>query len=222
MGEQLQNVSDKQPDSSNSPEESAENNSALQIRSLAQATQIIRQADELLANPNFDPAALFAATEVMREKIDGIAFYDDEYRWRIEAAEGRLRQMQAYLSALRSNHERLKSYARHCVEQSGGDELPGNDFRIVLQSAQPSVRLTKEAVTAQDYLEHPTLVRQIPRKYEPDKAAIREALEAGVEVPFAELVPSTYVRIYPARVGRKKPKKVSESKTKRLKEGKAS
>lgn len=91
----------------------------------------------------------------------------------------------AKLKARENAAQRLKDRLAMFMQASGQAKLPAGVFSISTQQSQSVDVLDVDAL--------PEQYRRV--KVEPDKTAIKEALKSGAQVPGAQLVESTHVRI---------------------------
>ena len=157
--------------------------------SLAQSHNLydIEDALELLleaaeARPD-DPSMSEAVGEYLQaatEKRDNIARFLThlENQQELAKAEGRrLKDREARLSRIQSH---LEDYVIRFMESRGVRKLEGKTATLSLRSCPPSVQILDPSVLPAQFL-------VIKQEAVPDKKAIKSAIEAGMEVPGADL-----------------------------------
>lgn len=88
--------------------------------------------------------------------------------------------MTLWISAIENRADYLKDYTKVCMEQMGKTKVACPWFNISIQKNPPSVRVYDEAALPFEYVLEVVNVKV-------DKAAIKAALSAGVEVSGAKL-----------------------------------
>jgi hypothetical protein len=135
--------------------------------------QLVR-SDELLEDPNFDPAQLIGQ---IRDKVDAIKSVID----RMENVEAYLRGCAKPLlekaRAIGANQGRLKKYVAETMAMQHIEKIPGNMFSARLRTSPPAMEMTRPA-SPQDFVEHPNYVQMI-REYRWDAAKIKADLLSG-------------------------------------------
>lgn len=102
-----------------------------------------------------------------------------------EMIDAHIAKMQAKKKALMNNAERAKESLKQVMQATGVLSVKSDDgtFSAVLSPGRDeSVDVFDAAQLPPDYL------REIPAKYEPDKALIKKALKDGFDVPGARIV----------------------------------
>ncbi len=89
-----------------------------------------------------------------------------------------IREMSDRKARFSARAERRYTMAEHLMDAIGLRKLAMPDFLASIRPVRPKVQITDEAALPDRFVRHKT---------EPDKIAIREALEAGSEVPGAVL-----------------------------------
>ncbi len=87
--------------------------------------------------------------------------------------------------------ERMKMSVKTLSVLVGTKEFLGNTYRMVVSSAKPRMEINADLLPDSWKLPEVTLV--------PDKEKIRQALEAGQEIPGAKLIESYSIRTYYAK-----------------------
>jgi len=92
--------------------------------------------------------------------------------------------MAARRKAIERRSEALRAYVKHNMLSTGISKISCDYFQLAIQNNPPSVDVFDEAQLPAVYL------REIPAKYEPDKALIAKAIKDNFEVPGARLTHS--------------------------------
>ena len=93
------------------------------------------------------------------------------------------------LKQVRSNAiDRLKASLKGAMQLYGVSEIKSPTLKINFRKSE-SVLITDQSALTKEYL------REIPAKYEPDKAKIKEAIKSGEPVIGAELVTNQSIQI---------------------------
>lgn len=152
----------------------------------------LRDIDDDLLPEEFDPAEVVGD---IKDKVDAIKWRLDSWAATAKMIEEEyikpLKQKQA---AILGKAERLKDYVQHQMIANGFEKLPGEMFRVQVQNSPASV-VTKDFANANFFLQSPDLVIQ-ETTYKWDKEKIRQKLESGVELSFAELKKGKHIRFY--------------------------
>lgn len=137
------------------------------------------QADELLADPSFDPAA---AIGELKDKVDRLFYFDDWIKTRHAAIQAIATSYQKTATALKKNHDRFRAYCAETMSRAGALEYPGNEKRINLQGGQPIPASLEIKIPAdeQAHIKYPELCKaQIQIAYVWDHEALKAAFEGG-------------------------------------------
>ncbi len=123
------------------------------------------------------------------EKVDGYAYRHSRFAvmeaWYKEKAEEFLKIAKSYAKAQAT----LKENAKTAMELLGTDELKGNDWRLKVSKAKPSVKIENLDQIGGEYLISEMVTRV-------DKNKIAAALSDGHKVPGAELESNISLRVY--------------------------
>lgn len=160
--------------------------------SLSELIKQIRDIDDDMLPAEFDPAEVVGD---IKEKVDAI-------KWRIDTWEAHAKMIdEEYIKALRQKREailgkvqKLKEYVQFQMVTNGFEKLPGAMFRVQLQNSPKSVE-TKEFACAKMFLNYPEYVVQ-ETTYKWNKESLKESLENGEILTFAELKQGKHVRFY--------------------------
>lgn len=108
-----------------------------------------------------------------------------------DAVEMAGKRMQARAKALRGQFDSLRGYLHENMTKAGITEIKALDgtFRARIRDNPPSVEVIDEKFIPEQY------TRLIPEHREPDKRAIKEAVEAGETVPGVMVRQTTRLEI---------------------------
>jgi hypothetical protein len=152
----------------------------------------LRDIDDDLLPEEFDPAEVVGD---IKDKVDAIKWRLDSWAASAKMIEEEyikpLKQKQA---ALLGKAERLKEYVQHQMITNGFEKLPGEMFRVQVQNSPMSV-VTKDFANANYYLNYPEFVVQ-KTTYDWNKEALKDALDKGEVLTFAEIKRGKHVRFY--------------------------
>lgn len=111
----------------------------------------------------------------------------------LEASAAAIKEAVAAMSARRKAIENraasVRQYLLDNMQRTGITKIECPYFKIALRTNPESVVIDNEAAIPADYL------REIPARHEPDKAAMKSALQDGYEIPGARLVRTQRVEI---------------------------
>lgn len=131
--------------------------------------------------------ALEEAKAQAGQKADAYAAVLAEVGGRIAVYEQEIGRLQARARALRRNRERMLAALKAAMEAMGAERLEGrlHRFRLVKNGGLQPLEVSGDVPDAYTKI-----------TVEPDREMIREALEAGAELPFARFLPrGTHVRM---------------------------
>lgn len=158
----------------------------------------LQDIDDDLLPEEFDPAQIVGD---IKDKVDAIKWRLDEWAAQAKMIEEEyLKPLAQKKAAILGKAERLKDYVRFQMVTNGFEKLPGEMFRVQVQDSPPSVD-TKEFADARMYLNYPEYVVQ-ETTYKWNKEALKDALNGGEVLTFAELKRGKHVRFY-AQGGKK-------------------
>ena len=148
---------------------------------------------ELLENEDIEPEimqdtleSIEAAMEVKAKNIAILVQGLGSDASIIKAEEQRLAQRR---KAIENKQKWLKDYLKSQMEYAGIDRFKTPTHTISLQNNPPALKITDEGAIPANFL------AVIPERYEVDKAALKDALKAGEEIPGAELVQGKSIQI---------------------------
>lgn len=153
---------------------------------LHQATEQVRELlDQIDPETGELPAELDQARAVVATKAKAVTAYVLEVERQAEMAEAYIKELSAKVKAAKRRADWLRTYLRQHMAASGITEIKDERglFSAKLQIGRDeAIEVFDDKQVPQDYL------REIPAKYEPDKALIKKALKDGFDVPGAKLV----------------------------------
>lgn len=121
---------------------------------------------------------------VQRNPIGAIAFVLSANAKKA-LVDARIKELQVASKSIANNAERAKESLKYVMQVSGALKIEAADktFKAVLSIGRDEpVEIFDEKQIPADYM------REIPVRYEPDKALIKKAIKDGYEVPGARLV----------------------------------
>lgn len=132
----------------------------------------------------------------VKDKIDAIKYRLNEWAARAKMIdEDWLLPLAARKKAILSSHGRLEAYLSTQMAVRGFETLPGHAFRVDLVNSTPAVVVVCEPNG--DALNE--FGWAVKTNYSWDKAKLKEALQAGVQLSFAELKQGKHLRFYPKK-----------------------
>lgn len=99
------------------------------------------------------------------------------------------KQMAERRKAIEKRAERLKTYLHSNMEKAGISKIESPWFVISVKNNPASVVIDDESEIPDDYM------REIPARFEPDKTAIKSAIQEGYQVPGCHLQRGTRLEI---------------------------
>lgn len=151
----------------------------------AAAEQVRDLLDQVDAETGELPAEYEQARAVVATKATAVAAYIIEAERGAESVETYAKELLARVKAQRRRVDWLRTYLREHMAAIGVTKI--SDERGIFSATlspgrDKSIDVFDAAQLPADYM------REIPAKYEPDKALIRKAIDEGYEVPGARLV----------------------------------
>lgn len=144
-----------------------------------------REAADRLHDMDLDEQTIADTLESMSgeltEKATNVAFVIrnmEAMAIQIKEAETRMAERR---KALENRAKRMKEYLQTNMERAGISKIESPYFVLSLRNNPESVDVIDESAIPADYL------REIPAKYEPDKALIKTAIKDGFAVPGCAL-----------------------------------
>lgn len=133
---------------------------------------------ELRAELEADIARLVAMSI---KKVDGVARMMGHFENQVDFADLELKRIGKLKKCMQGHYDRLEACVRLAMEISGKSELKGETSKLALRLNPPSVFI-------RDFNSVPAEFCVIKTETSHDKAAIKRAIQGGMEVPGAELV----------------------------------
>ncbi len=142
--------------------------------SFADLVSAFHALDELMDDPNFDPAKtlglVFDKVDSLDYVVEALEFYE---AWKREQAKRATKRAQS----AKGKVQRLKDYVLFVMRGGGFDTLPGHQRIVSIKtSGTPQLNL-KRGATAEDALTYPNLVDVVPRTYQWNTAAVVKYLK---------------------------------------------
>lgn len=149
-----------------------------QLRAIADGAEFDEETGEI-----FDEQAIEALQIAREDKLEGIACLIKEHKAMAEALKEEKNKLYARQKAEENRVESLKRYLANCM--ADGEKFKTARAQISWRKSQ-SVEVQDESILPEDYLKVVT---------EPNKTAIKLAIERGEEVPGATIVEKTNIQI---------------------------
>lgn len=131
------------------------------------------------------PEGFEDARALVAQKSQAVAAYILDTEAQAKMVEEHAKALLARVKAANNNMQRLREYLQFHMAASGVLSIKSDDgtfYAKLEQGRDKSVEVFDAEQLPPDYL------REIPAKYEPDKALIKKAIQEGYEVPGARIV----------------------------------
>lgn len=148
--------------------------------------QIIENGGEITEEMN---QALVSAGFNIKQKIDGYAFVIEALGERGKYWNEKAALFKKYSKTCLAVVERLRGTLKYHMIEKDTKEIFGKEIRFKLQNANWALEVNEAEIPPEYFKEE--IVRTV------DKEKIREAIQAGQEVPGAKKVESYSLRVYP-------------------------
>jgi len=151
-------------------------------KAAADVRELLEQID---AETGELPEGYDQARAVVATKAQAVAAFVLENNAQADMVEAHAKALLDRVKTARKRSEWLKQYLQSHMAACGITEIAADDgtFKASLAIGRDeSVDVFEPGLLPQDYM------REIPAKYEPDKALIKKAIKDGYEVPGARLV----------------------------------
>lgn len=146
-------------------------------------------------------AELDLPEEVVRDTLEGlagdletkstnVAMIIRNFEATVEAMDVAQAQMTVRKNVYKNKIERMKDYLHSNMVRAGISNIECPQFALSIRKNPPRVEITQPELIPDEYMRMPP----VPMP-EPDKAAIKKALQAGTEVPGCGLKTSTSLQI---------------------------
>lgn len=117
--------------------------------------------------------------ELIQEKADSIVYYSQSQDDFIDAIDKRLKEIQELKKSVLKRQERFEQYVISCLDTLGVEKVTGNLATISIRKPRQSVEVFDENLLPGEFLRVKTVI-------EPDKIALKKALEEGQEIQGAK------------------------------------
>lgn len=126
----------------------------------------------------------------VEQKAIGVAQMVRNFEAQAAAINGEIERMQARAKAMANRAEKLKAYLKEQLERAGIKKIPCPFFEIAIRQNPASVQIDAGAEIPDAYMRMPPV--PVP---EPDKAAIKKAIEGGTEIAGCRILKPTRLEI---------------------------
>jgi hypothetical protein len=157
----------------------------MQITLYQAATQVRDLLEQIDPETGELPEGFEQARALVAAKSQACAAFILENDVQAAMVEAHAKALLDRVKTARRRSEWLREYLKSHMAACGVREIASDDgtFKVSLAIGRDeSVEVFESGLLPQDYL------REIPAKYEPDKALIKKALKDGFDVPGAKLV----------------------------------
>lgn len=135
-------------------------------------------------------AALDAMGDALEAKAVNVAAYIRNLEAEAEAVKAAAKDMQARANSLSGQAEKLRQQLADSLQLAGLAEVKDPRFVVKVRQNPPSVRVLDQQAIPPAFLRYPE-----PPAPEPDKSAIKSAIQAGESVPGCQLIRAIKVEI---------------------------
>ncbi len=156
----------------------------MQISLYKAAADVRELLDQIDPETGEMPEGFDQARAIVATKAQGVAAFILENEAQADMVEAHAKALLDRVKTARKRSEWLRQYLRTHMDAAGVLSIKADDgtFSAKLEKERDeSVEVFDAAQLPQDYM------REIPAKYEPDKALIKKALKDGFDVPGAKL-----------------------------------
>ena len=161
------------------------------------ANQYLELADKL-ANLDLDATTIAdtieasGITDELTVKAQGIEYVARGAEAHHAAIDAEIARLQALKAQRTRTAEGLREYLKTQMERANIHKIECPLFKISIKANPPAVEITDQLSIAHEYMRTPEPKPLVPA---PDKAAIKKALQSGVDVIGARLTQSTRLDI---------------------------
>ncbi|WP_343656367.1 siphovirus Gp157 family protein [Cupriavidus sp.] len=151
---------------------------------LYQISQEHRALADALQDMDLDEQTIADTLEAesgLVEKSQSVAFVIRNMETFADAVKAEADAMADRAKRVRNRADAVKRYLHQCMTLAGVQKIEHPQFTISIRKNPESVQIFEEGLLPPDYL------REIPARYEPDKALIKQAIKDGHDVPGAKL-----------------------------------
>jgi chromatin segregation and condensation protein Rec8/ScpA/Scc1 (kleisin family) len=164
------------------------------MTALYQLTDQYRQAAERLADLDLPDEVIADTLEGMAGELEVKATNVAAFARNLETTAAAIKDAEASMAARRKALERraesLRHYLLHNMQRAGIRRIDSPHFTIAVKDNPPAVDVFDVLQLPAEFMRQPE-----PPPPSPDKAAIKEALKAGVEVPGARMKESQRLEV---------------------------
>ncbi|WP_278551804.1 siphovirus Gp157 family protein [Companilactobacillus farciminis] len=146
-----------------------------------QLAELAEETDPQLFSDTMD-----SITDAIEDKAVGYAKVDKELAKDEKALKEEAKRFSARAKTIDNNRKNLKQSLQNTMELTGTEKIKTPEFTIYIQNNAPSVRIPDESKIPA-YLTKTDIV--------PDKTRIKQLLKEGKDVPGAELIQGSSLRI---------------------------
>jgi hypothetical protein len=148
---------------------------------------------KVLNDEDINPQALVdtldGITGEIADKVPNIVTLIRTWESEAKACKEEEDRLAARRKALENRSARSKAYMQECMERIGTDKIKTPLVTVAIQNNPKKVEIIDQTVIPASFLVI------IPERYDVDKAMVKDALEAGEEIPGARLVQGRSLRI---------------------------
>lgn len=151
----------------------------------AQALEALEQMENV--TPEMIEDSLVGMKDALETKVINVASYIKNVEFDIELLSEYATQTHLRIISLKKKKESLEKYLKHNLELASVKKVKGLEFDVSIRNNPKRVEiedLSKLLIESSEYVKEEI-------KYNPDKKAIKEAIERGIEVPGARLEQTT-------------------------------
>jgi hypothetical protein len=157
-----------------------------------------RQLAEKLADGDFDPTTIAdtieasGLTDALQEKAQGVEMVARAAEMYLPAIDAEIERLKALKARRQRIAEGLREYVRMNMETAGIERIECPLFRITLKKNPPAVEVLDDSEVPLRFWVTP---KPKPPERRIDKAAVKDAIKAGEDVPGCRLVQATRIDI---------------------------
>jgi hypothetical protein len=152
-----------------------------------------RSVADQLADMDLDPQTVADTLESISGDLESKATNVAAFVRNLESSAAAIKEAEAAMSARRKAIENraasVRQYLLDNMTRTGITKIECPYFKIAVRTNPESVVIDDETAVPDDYL------REIPARYEPDKSAMKSAMQDGFAIPGARLVRTQRVDI---------------------------
>ena len=126
----------------------------------------------------------------LETKIQQVAYAPKILDYEADMIDSAIKDMQARSKSMRNKAANIREYIKTSMEVAGITKITCPHFQISIKSNPPSIDIYEPRLIPTEFMRVPD-----PPAPFPDKAAIKDAIKAGKEVPGAKLHQATRIEI---------------------------